>query len=331
MKMIEITIAHSPDPDDVFMWWPLTGMVDPADTTRVVSPPEIDCGPFRFKSLAADIAVLNRRAIELGDLDVTAISMFAYARVADRYILTACGSSMGEGYGPKLVLNRAGFAAGADRLIRDDAGSVRAILASKPEIKIAVPGVQTTAFACLCMLMDWSGLADWAGRVVERPFDEILPAVERADSQDSGGVIGAGVLIHQSQLTYGDHGVMEAIDFGRWWRSKTGLPLPLGGNAVRRDLDVRYGPGTLASLVELLDRSVRYSLEHRERSLQYALGWAPELSIDQIGRYIDMYVSDLTVDMGAKGEEAIARLLREASGRGLCARLSSGRSLVTRP
>jgi 1,4-dihydroxy-6-naphthoate synthase len=329
--MIEITIAHSPDPDDVFMWWPLTGMVEPGDCSRIVSPPELDCGPFRFRSLAADIAVLNRRAIEVGDLDVTAISIFTYASVADRYVLTACGSSMGEGYGPKLVLNRPLFGADVDRLAPGDAGAALTLLASKPEVRIAVPGVQTTAFACLCMLMGWSAPEDWAGRVVERPFDAILPAVARAEPAESGGPIGAGVLIHQSQLTYGDHGVAEAIDFGQWWRARTGLPLPLGGNAVRRDLDRRYGAGTLGSLVELLDRSVRYSLRHRERSLAYALGWAPELSIGQIERYIEMYVSELTVDLGAEGERAIVRLLEEASNRGLCCRPPSGVSHVIRP
>ena len=220
---------------------------------------------------------------------------------------------MGEGYGPKLVLNRAGFAAGADRLIRDDAGSVRAILASKPEIKIAVPGVQTTAFACLCMLMDWSGLADWAGRVVERPFDEILPAVERADSQDSGGVIGAGVLIHQSQLTYGDHGVMEAIDFEGGGGRRPGCRCRRW-NAVRRDLDVRYGPGTPASLVELFDRSVRTAEHASDRSSTRSGGHQSCRSIRS--DVISTYASDLTVDMGANRRHA--RLLREALTRVVC-------------
>lgn len=329
--MIDITIAHSPDPDDVFMWWPLTGMVDPRDPTSVLSPPEIDTRPFRFASLPADIAVLNRRAVDRGDLDVTALSMFTYAHVAERYVLTACGSSMGEGYGPKLVVNRGVHAGAASRIADDPAAMLREVLASRSSARVAVPGLRTTAFACLCMLMGWRSSEEWASRVVEMPFDQILPAVADGRPAPDGGDVAAGLLIHQSQLTYAHAGVLEAVDFGRWWLDGTGLPLPLGGNAIRRDLDARHGAGTSRRLVELLDRSVRYALEHRQRSVRYAHRYAPELTAEQIERYIDMYVTPLTVDMGESGERAVFRLLTEASSRGLCRALATGVQHVVRP
>ncbi len=328
--MIDLTIAHSPDPDDVFMWWPLTGMVDPADPSRVLSAAELDCGPFRFRSLPADIAVLNRRAIEVGDLDITALSIFTYAHVSDRYILTACGSSMGEGYGPKLVLNAAlASSVGAD--VGDGAWEVgvRALL-DRASVRIAVPGVKTTAFARLCGLMGWSGPADWAERIVERPFDTILDSVASRERLADGSTIEAGVLIHQSQLTYGQHGVVQCVDFGAVWLQETGLPLPLGGNALRRDLDERHGGGTLARLNDLLDRSVRHALEHRARSVEYAGRYDPSLSLKQVDAYIDLYVTRLTLDMGAQGLSAIERLIDDAAHRGLCPELRTGVSHVLR-
>lgn len=280
-----LTLAHSPDPDDVFMWWPITGKIDARDHDRVVEPPVLDTGRFSFKALPADIDVLNRRAIERGDLDITAISVFAWAKVADRYALTSCGGSFGEGYGPKVVT-------------RGDT-DLRGRL-------IAVPGVRTTAFLLLTLALG----AD-AFRHVEMPFDRILDAV-------AGGQADAGLLIHQSQLTFADRGLTQVLDLGAWWLAHTGLPLPLGANAMRRDLEELHGPGTLRELTRLLDRSIAHALANRDESTRYAMAFAPEINRAQADRYIEMYVSGLTVDARPRGEQAIARVLAEAARTGMC-------------
>lgn len=290
MGLTPLTLAHSPDPDDVFMWWPITGMIDPRDHTRITKPPVLDTGRFTFRALPADIDVLNRRAIETGDLDITALSIFAWAGVAGRYALTSCGGSFGEGYGPKLV--------------------APAPLPANP--LIAIPGARTTAFLLLSLALRDSGTPF---RTLELPFDQILRAVadRRAD---------AGLLIHQSQLTYADLGLTELLDLGSWWLDRTGLPLPLGGNALRRDLEHLHGPGTLRELTTLLDRSIRFALQHRDESTDYAMRFAPEISHAQADRYIDMYVSPLTLDAGAapegRGQAAIQRLLNDAAALGFC-------------
>jgi 1,4-dihydroxy-6-naphthoate synthase len=291
-----LTLAHSPDPDDVFMWWPITGKIDPIRKDEhgfglVVEPARIDTGRFAFRALAEDIAVLNRRAIERGDLDITALSMFTWAHVRDRYQLTSCGSSMGEGYGPKVVCRRGE--------------------ADRPARTIAVPGVRTTAFLLWRLWEERRGAAAAMGaphgsRVVELPFDQILEAVSR-------GVADRGLLIHQSQLTYASLGLEQLVDLGQWWGERTGLPLPLGGNAVRRDLEARLGPGSIRKIVALLDRSIAYALERRDESVRYCMNFAPEIDRAQAERYIDMYVSPLTVDMGARGEAALRRLFDEAA------------------
>jgi 1,4-dihydroxy-6-naphthoate synthase len=318
---ITLTLAHSPDPDDVFMWWPITGMIEPpadpqrVEPARVVSPPEIDTGPFRFVPIAADIAALNRRAVAGSpetDLDITALSIFAWAHVHARYALTAFGSSTGYGYGPKVVARAAppgpsaSPACYAGAISPRDAG-VRALL--EPGALTAIPGRQTTAFLLLSMM-----LGDDAPRLrtLEMAFNRILDAV-------SNGACGVthGLLIHQSQLTFAQLGLDLVADVGEWWLARTGLPLPLGGNAVRRDLDARHGPGTTQAVVDVLDRSLRHAVEHRERSLEYCMRFAPEITRAQAERYIEMYVSDLTVDAGEPGRGAMQRLLDEAADRGL--------------
>lgn len=272
------------------MWWPITGMIDPDDHTRVVSPPVLDTGRFTFRALPADIDVLNRRAIEHCDLDITALSVFAWAMVADRYALTSCGGSFGEGYGPKLV---AGTELPAEPLI-------------------AVPGARTTAYLLLSLALKERGQTF---RTLELPFDQILDAVAAGRSD-------AGLLIHQSQLTFADLGLVQLLDLGTWWLERTGLPLPLGGNALCRDLEHRHGPGTLREVTAILDRSIRHALMHRDESTRYAMRFAPEISRAQADRYIDMYVSDLTVDAGpppsGRGLMAIQRLLDLAAQEGLC-------------
>jgi 1,4-dihydroxy-6-naphthoate synthase len=301
---ITLTLAHSPDPDDVFMWWPITGKIDPRDPDRVVEPPVLDTGRFRFRAIPADIDVLNRRAIEYGDLDITALSMFAWAQVHERYALTCCGSSMGEGYGPKVVVQN------------DEANWRRSGV-------IAVPGVRTTAFLLLSL-----ALGRETFEYVEMPFDRILEAVSsrkrvevgaRTGIELDGGTrrVSAGLLIHQSQLTFGEMGLRQILDLGAWWLEHTGLPLPLGGNALRRDLESRFGPGTLREITALLDRSIRHALKNRDESTRYAMAFAPEISREQADRYVDMYVSPLTLDAGEVGQRAIQRLLDEAAKAGM--------------
>jgi 1,4-dihydroxy-6-naphthoate synthase len=341
--MVELTLAHSPDPDDVFMWWPITGMIEPPThaqgqavvPARVVSVPEIDTGRFHFVPIAADIAALNRRAMASGDLDITALSMNCYSHVCERYQLTCFGSSMGYGYGPRVV-GRAGhgpirmaspvcYAAELDA--SPDASRHLSLTREArdtllcPDVLVAIPGRQTTAFLLLSMMLgpEHAGL-----RCVEMPFDRILDAVRTGE----GGVT-HGLLIHQSQLTFGQAGLELIADVGEWWLSKTGLPLPLGGNAVRRDLDERLGAGATREIVRLLDRSIRYALERRERSLEYSMRFAPEIDRAQAERYIEMYVNDLTVDAGEVGERAVERMLGEGHRLGLCP--DAGRVEMLRP
>ncbi len=317
--MLELQLAHSPDPDDVFMWWPITGMIEPprdhhaVRPARVITPPEIDTCGFRFVPVAADISVLNRRAIEQADLDITAMSMNCYARVAAKYQLTSFGSSMGYGYGPKVVARggRAPSVASctcyADELSAIDRG-VQALL--DPEALLAIPGRETTAFLVLSMMLgeDHARL-----RTVEMPFDRILDAV----ASGQGGIT-HGLLIHQSQLTYAQMGVDLVADVGEWWLARTSLPLPLGGNAIRRDLDRRGGEGTSRRVVNLLYSSILHAMSHRARSIEYCMRFAPEISRVQAEKYIEMYVSDLTLDAGENGRAAVQRLLDEGQRLGLC-------------
>jgi 1,4-dihydroxy-6-naphthoate synthase len=221
-----------------------------------------------------------------------ALSMFAWAHVREKYQLTCFGSSMGDGYGPKIV-GRAG------------AGSL-----TDPDTLIAVPGIRTTAFLMLTLML---GDAAVTVRHVETPFDRILESV----ASGKRGVT-HGLLIHQSQLTFADLGLELLADVGAWWLEQTRLPLPLGGNAVRRDLDSRFGAGATQEVVDLLDHSIRYALEHRERSLEYCMRFAPELDRRQAERYIEMYVNDLTVDAGPRGQAAIQTLLDRAAAGGFC-------------
>lgn len=301
-----LSIGHSPDPDDVFMWWPITGMLDPADPAHIERPPVLDTGRFRYTGIPADISVLNRRAVDAADLEITALSIATYARVHASYALTACGSSIGAGYGPKVVA-------------RQDSRLTAATFATQmggAGKRIAVPGRGTSAFLVLSMMLR----APF--EVLEAPFDRIVGIVQRGEAD-------AGLLIHQSQLTFEDAGLRLLSDLGEWWQEATGLPLPLGGNAVRRDLDERYGPGATAEVVRTLDASIRHAIANRGESLAYAMRWAPEINRDQADRYIDMYVNDLTLDAGEAGRLAIQRLIDEGARRGLCP--DAGRVEFLRP
>jgi 1,4-dihydroxy-6-naphthoate synthase len=295
---VTLTLAHSADADDVFMWWPITGKVDPAAPSRVLSPPVIDTGGFVFRSLPADIQVLNRRAVEAADVEITAISLFNYTLVKGRYALTACGWSFGDGFGPKLVVRRERAALVRGALAKDGAPG-------RPRT-IAVPGLQTTAFLTLSLLL---GPGTFEARAM--PFDRIVGAV-------AGGEVEAGLLIHESQLDHHLHGLETVADMGAWWKGATGLPLPLGGNVVRRDLEARHGPGTLRRVAATLEASIRYALAHRAESMAYARTFSPVLSDADLERYITMYVSPRTVEAGEEGLRAAEALLGRGAAAGLC-------------
>jgi 1,4-dihydroxy-6-naphthoate synthase len=310
--MPALTLAHSPDPDDAFMWWPITGKVNPDGSPRSgrEAAPAIDTSPFQFRAVPADIEVLNRRAAAAGDLDITALSFRAYCDVKDRYAITRCGSSFGDGFGPKLVA-RAG-----DTRFESVQGAAAA------GVRIAVPGKRTTAFLLLGMILGADALKDSA-KFIELPFDQIIGAVAR-------GEVDAGLVIHEGQLLFEEAGLRLVTDVGAWWKAKTGLPLPLGCNALRRDLDARFGVGSIARVSKLLRASVDYALAHRAESLEYTMPFAlanaakpgAEASgrptLERVDRYVSMYVNAWTVDMGEKGVDAVRRVLGEGARLGLC-------------
>src|SRR5215472_3988112 len=223
-----ITVGHSPDPDDAFMFYAL-------------AHDKLDTGDLRFRHELQDIETLNRRALK-GELEVTAVSIHAYAHLLDRYALLPSGCSMGDRYGPMVVARRP--------LTVEDLRTAG----------IAVPGTLTTAFLALRLLLP----EGFAHEVV--PFDQILPAV-------AAGKYDAGLIIHEGQLTFQNQGLHLVTDLGVWWQERTGLPLPLGGNAVRRDL----GPETVRQVSRLLKESIRYGLEHRNDALAYALRYARDM------------------------------------------------------
>jgi 1,4-dihydroxy-6-naphthoate synthase len=257
-----IRIGHSPDPDDAFMFHGLASGRVPG-------------GPFRIVQVLKDIESLNRMALQ-GAIEVTAVSIHAYAYLADRYALLSCGASMGDGYGPLVV---ARSPVGVDDLRR---------------MTIAIPGALTSAALAL-------RLALGEIRTVVVPFDRILDSVLRSE-------VDAGLLIHEGQLTYAAAGLHRILDLGEWWLKETGLPLPLGGNAVRRDL----GEETVRSIGRLLLSSIEHGLAHREEALAYALDYGRGLARPMADRFVGMYVNDYTLDYGPRGRRAV----REFLGRG---------------
>jgi len=312
---ISLTLAHSPDPDDAFMWWPLTGKINPDGSQQPgeAGKPRIGTGRFQFNALPADIHILNRRAVREGDLEITALSARAYADVKDHYIITACGGSFGDGYGPKIVV-RGDQSADTIKLSCDEC-------LTKPGVRIAVPGLQTTAFLLLGLVLG-PEVAKQRDRFVEMPFEKIIGAVARRE-------VDAGLVIHEGQLTFADAGLRMMLDVGAWWKERTGLLTPLGVNAIRRDLDREHGAGTVSEIARLLKQSVAYSMEHRDESTRYTLpfalanvsrggetGEAPTL--ERVERYCRMYVTPETLDMGERGREAIKLLLTTGAAAGLC-------------
>ncbi len=272
-----IRVGHSPDPDDAFMFYAL-------------AKDKIDAGRYRFEHELVDIETLNRRAFQ-GELELTAISLHAYAYLADKYLLCSCGASMGDNYGPMVVTR------GATAL---DQLRTRTI---------AVPGTLTTAYLALRLCLG----SEFKHVVV--PFDQILDVVEAGEYE--GQAIDAGLIIHEGQLTYAEQGLSLVVDLGQWWRETTGLPLPLGANGVRKDL----GEATIRDVHRLLKESIQYGLDHRQPALDYALGFGRGLDRAQGDQFVGMYVNDWTLDFGPTGREAVRRLLAEGYRAGVIPKL----------
>ena len=256
---MKVSLAHSPDSDDAFMFYGL-------------ARGKVDTDGLEIAHVMGDIESLNRAARE-GRHEVTAISFHAYPYVAASYALMPCGGSIGDGYGPLIVARDPIDPAGiGDRVV-------------------AVPGTLTTAYLALKLFAP-------AARTRVVPFDLILDEV-------AAGRADLGLVIHEGQLTYGGQGLRKVIDLGAWWKEETGLPLPLGGNAVRRDL----GPELMARLTRLVRETVRYSLDHRQEALEYAMTFARGMAPAIADRFVGMWVNDMTLDCGERGRRAVQALL----------------------
>ena len=269
---MQITVAHSPDSDDAFMFYGLASgavQVDGIDVHQVL----------------ADIETLNRAAFD-GTYEVTAVSFHAYAHLADKYALLPHGASMGDKYGPVLVAKRPlGRPAGP--------GSLKGV-------KVGVPGLLTSAYLTL-------QLYDPSFDVEVLPFDQIQQAVV-------DGRVDAGLLIHEGQLTYTADGLVKIVDLGEWWFERTGgLPLPLGGNIIRRDL----GPATMRTVSKMLHDSIAHALSHRQAAVEYAQQFGRGLNRGDTDRFVGMYVNNLTLDYGVRGRAALERFFGEAFDKGL--------------
>jgi 1,4-dihydroxy-6-naphthoate synthase len=272
-----IRVGHSPDPDDAFMFYALAN-------------DRLDTGEFQFTHELVDIETLNRRAFQ-AQLELTAVSIHAYAYLHDKYLLCTCGASMGDGYGPMVVARQPSR------------------LESLRDRRIAVPGKLTSAYLALrlCLKVDFA--------YVEVPFDQIIPAV--VDGEYQGQTIDAGLIIHEGQLTYGDHRLQLVVDLGQWWKDRTGLPLPLGANAVRKDLT----PDMVREVQRLLKTSIEYGLAHREDALQYAMRYGRDLDTVQADDFVSMYVNDWTLDFGPRGRKAVSEFLAQGYEAGVLPQL----------
>jgi 1,4-dihydroxy-6-naphthoate synthase len=259
---MKLTIAHSPDSDDAFMFYGLASG-------------GVDTEGFEVDQVLADIETLNRAAVD-GKYEVTAVSFHAYAHLAESYALLPHGASMGDGYGPMVVVRKDGPK-------------------SLEGVTVAIPGLWTTAWLALQLYQP--GLS-----YIVMPFDEILEAVR-------DGKVDAGLLIHEGQLTYADEGLRLLVDLGVWWKEKTGgLPLPLGGNVIRRDL----GDDAMRRASRLLHASIAYALDHRADALAYAKQYGRGLDDSKTDTFVGMYVNGLTLDYGERGRTAVRRLFDEA-------------------
>jgi 1,4-dihydroxy-6-naphthoate synthase len=266
-KTKHLRLAHSPDPDDAFMFWAL-------------AKNKVNSGSYQFEHILSDIQTLNEKAKE-GIYEITAISFYTYPFVADRYALLSCGSSMGDNYGPILIA-------------KEERKNHRL-----SEVTIAIPGKMTTAYLAL-------QLYEPNLKTVVLPFDEIISAVKN-------GEVEAGLIIHEGQLTYAKEGLKKWVDLGEWWHERHALPLPLGGNVIRRDL----GPQAMGEISKILRESIRMGLQHRKEAVDYALQFGRGLDLNLADRFVGMYVNDLTVDYGEKGRRALEVLFAEAGKAGL--------------
>jgi 1,4-dihydroxy-6-naphthoate synthase len=270
---MDFLLGHSPDPDDAFMFY-------------AMAQHKIDLRGHRFEHILQDIETLNQRALR-GELHITAVSVHAYAYLTDRYSLLPCGASMGDGYGPMLV--------SLDQPPSEPEG-VRDWLRSKT---IAIPGLKTSAHLALRLFAP-------EVRTVTIPFDEIFDAVK-------AGKADVGLIIHEGQITYADQGFKLALDLGSWWKSLTGLPLPLGGNVIRKDIPRNFQ----REVSEIIKESIGYGLKHRKAGVEHSMALARGLDQESADRFIGMYVNDFTVDYGVTGRDAIREFLGRARQQGL--------------
>ena len=272
MENPTLTLGHSPDPDDAFMFYALAKELIPTQG-------------FNFQHILQDIQTLNECATR-GELDISAVSIHAYAYVSDKYALLPSGASMGDGYGPMLVAKQ--------KFSREE------IL----EKKIALPGTMTSAFLALQL---WLGKPAKEFNFVVVPFDQIFAAVKN-------GVAEVGLIIHEGQLTYQNEGLVVCEDLGVWWgRQNHGLPLPLGGNVIHKKFDL----ATRKQISDILTASIQFSLDHRPEAVQHALQYARDMGRDLADKFVGMYVNHWTLDYGDRGRESIRRFLDQAFERGL--------------
>ena len=264
------TLGHSPDPDDAFMFY-------------AIAKNKIDLRGYSFEHRLEDIQTLNERAMR-GELHISAISIHAYAYIADKYALLPCGASMGDGYGP-LVIRKAGKDVDLRKCV------------------ISVPGTMTSAFLALRLY-----LGEFKQVIV--PFDRIFESVRSGDAD-------AGLIIHEGQLTYAKSGFEKIVDLGEWWKEKTGLPLPLGGNVIRKDIP----PDIRSDLLEIMRESINYGLAHRDEAVAHSMPYARDMNEQLASKFIGMYVNDFTRDYGNSGRAAIRRFLGDARDAGYIERL----------
>lgn len=268
------TLGHSPDPDDAFMFY-------------AIAKNKIDLRGYRFQHQLEDIQTLNERATR-GELHISAISIHAYAYVADKYALLPCGASMGDGYGPLVIRKR----------------STANEYVDLRKCVVAVPGKMTSAFLALRLY-----LGDFKHVVV--PFDEIFEAVNRGDAD-------AGLIIHEGQLTYEKGGFEKIVDLGEWWKGETKLPLPLGGNVIRKDIP----PDVRRDLLGIMRESIDFGLAHRNEAVEHSMPYARDMNKRLADKFIGMYVNDFTRDYGEKGRAAVRKFLSDAKRAGYIANVA---------
>jgi 1,4-dihydroxy-6-naphthoate synthase len=277
------TLGHSPDPDDAFMFY-------------AIAENKIDLRGYAFEQRLEDIQTLNERCVR-EELDISAISIHAYAYVSDNYALLPCGASMGDGYGPLVIRKRrtrqgyGGQAPNAERRTSNSDGETREQLS---QAKIAVPGKMTSAFLALQLYL---GKFEY----VVVPFDKIFEAVKNGEAD-------AGLIIHEGQLTYERAGFEKIVDLGEWWKQQTGLPLPLGGNVVRKAIP----PAVRSEIARIMRESIDYGLAHRRAAVAHSMPYARDMETDLADKFIGMYVNDFTRDYGDIGRAAIREFLGQA-------------------